>query len=203
MIERIWSKRTAVVTLLFLLIAILLLVMPPEATLGNKVRLVYFHASIAETSIIFFFMSGIASLVYLILKREGAFLRARSFFKVAFYLWILQTVFGAVNMKVIWGNFFWQEPKAKMGLVLLAASLVSYLATELFHTAKAAGSALYLACTGLAVYSLLLASNVFHPENAIFGSDVLAYKVIFVVISLSWFLISLLWSESVYRDIAA
>lgn len=68
MIERIWSKRTAVVTLLFLLIAILLLVMPPEATLGNKVRLVYFHASIAETSIIFFFMSGIASLVYLILK---------------------------------------------------------------------------------------------------------------------------------------
>ncbi|MCX7832449.1 MAG: hypothetical protein N2440_06085 [Actinobacteria bacterium] len=200
MLDYLWNKRIAIISFLFLLIAILLLVMPPEAKLGNKVRLVYFHASIAENSIIFFVMAGIASLIFLFSKGENLFLRAISLFSVGFYLWVFQTILGAVNMKVIWGNFFWSEPKAKMGLILLAFSLVLFVLNEARIFSKKVLSFLFIAMALLAIFGLLFVSNVFHPSNAIFGSDVLAYKIIFVVLVISWFIINLLWSEKIFRS---
>lgn len=201
MLDFLWKKRTFIITLLFFLIALLLLIMPPEAKLGQKVRLVYFHASIAENSILFFVLGGLFSLSYLFKRKEQVFYRATSFFLVGFYLWILQTLLGAVNMKVIWGNFFWSEPKAKMGLILLAISLVVYLLLELKIVSNLLSSLLYLFTSFVALFSLILVSNVFHPKNAIFGSDVLAYKIIFVLLVASWLLINLLWSEKIFKEI--
>lgn len=200
MLNYLWNKRTIIVSLLFLLIAFLLLIMPPEVKLGNKVRLVYFHASIAENSIIFFVMAGIASILFFIRKSENMFLRSASFFSVGFYLWVFQTLLGAVNMKIIWGNFFWSEPKVKMGLVLLSFSLIIYVLAESKAVSKNVLSLFFITMSILAISGLLFVSNVFHPSNAIFGSDVLAYKIIFVALVVFWFVINLLWSEKIFRS---
>lgn len=197
--ETIWKLRTTIVTVCFVLIAFLLAIMPPEATLGQKVRLVYFHASIAENSIIFFVFAAISAVIFLINRGEVFINKAVSFFKVAFYLWIVQTIFGGINMKVIWGDFFWNEPKARMGLILLAVSFVAYIIIEALHDAKIVKSLVFIVTGAAAVSALLLTSNVFHPKNAIFGSDILAYKIIFVLLVVSFFVISYLWSSSIYR----
>lgn len=199
MLEKLWRNRNTVVTLCFIFIAVLLFVMPPEARLGNKIKLVYFHASIAENSIIFFVLSGIFALISLLTGKEKSYKRASSFFYVGFYLWVFQTILGAFNMKIIWGNFFWSEPKAKMGLVLLAVSLLVYLFVEFKPDLKKISSVLFIFMAGAALYGLFLTSNVFHPKNAIFGSDILAYKIIFVAMVVLWFGINYLWSEKLYR----
>lgn len=200
MLERLWNKRTLVVSACFVLAAILLIVMPPEAKLGQKVRLVYFHASIAENSIIFFVLAAAFALGWFARKNAATLARAKSFFLVAFYLWIAQTFLGGLNMKIIWGHFFWSEPKARLGLVLLAASLLVYLAGEALSS-EAVVSTLYVAMGALAVVGLLFTSNVFHPENAIFGSDVLVYKVIFPVLVVLFFVVGLLWSHSILKKL--
>lgn len=197
--ETIWKLRSTIVTACFILIALLLAVMPPEATLGQKVRLVYFHASTAENSIIFFVFAAISAAVYLASRKDSFIMKAVSFFKVAFYLWIVQTIFGAINMKVIWGNFFWNEPKARMGLILLAIAFVAYVIVEALHDGRIIKSITFIVTGAAAIGALLLTSNVFHPKNAIFGSDILAYKIIFVLLVLSFFVISYLWSSSIYR----
>jgi hypothetical protein len=201
MLNFLWKNRTAVITGLFLLIAFLLFIMPPEAKLGNKVRLVYFHASIAENSIIFFVLGGMLAAGYLLNRKENSFLRAISLFLVGFYLWVIQTIIGAINMKVIWGNFFWTEPKARMGLILLVFSLFIYLMVELEKFSKILISVLLISMAILAIVALLFTSNVFHPKNAIFGSNVFAYKVIFVMLVLAWLVINYLWSESIFRKL--
>jgi|GEM_PF-3734792 len=194
-----WKFRNSIITGLFLTIAVLLYVIPPEARLGSKVRLVYFHASIAENSIIFFVLGGVLALVYLFRRNDLSFFRAVSFFLVGFYLWIFQTILGGVNMKVIWGNFFWSEPKARMGLILLAISLFIYLLVEFELFSRLYLSLLLVFMAASAIFGLLFTSNVFHPKNAIFGSNVFAYKLIFVLLVLAWLVINYLWSESIYR----
>jgi hypothetical protein len=175
--------------------------MPPEKDLGSKVRLVYFHASIAENSIIFFVLGGLFALLSFMRKNSEFYGRAVSFFLVGFYLWILQTILGGINMKVIWGNFFWSEPKARMGLILLAISLFIYLLIEFNRSGLVLNRAALILMAVAAIAGLLFTSNVFHPKNAIFGSDVLAYKVIFVLLVAAWIVINLLWSEALFRKV--
>lgn len=200
MLDKLWEKRSVIVTAGLVLIALLLLVMPPEAKLGSKVRLVYFHASIAENAIIFFVLGGVAALLNLLKHDKNRFTRAVSFFSVAFYLWIFQTALGGINMKIIWGNFFWTEPKAFMGLILLFVSLVIYLLIETGISKENFTSFLLIFMALAAIFGLLFTSNVFHPKNAIFGSNVFVYKVIFVLIVIIWFVIVLIWSDSLFRS---
>lgn len=201
MLKRIWENRAFITSTCFLIIALLLFVMPPEKDLGNKVRLVYFHASIAENSIIFFVLSGIFAFLSFIRKNSNFYKRAVSFFLVGFYLWILQTILGGINMKIIWGNFFWSEPKARMGLIILAISLFIYLLVEFNRSSLFMNKIALIFMAFSAIAGLLFTSNVFHPKNAIFGSDVLAYKVIFVFLVATWFVINLLWSEALFRKV--
>lgn len=200
MVERFWEKRKIVVTACFILIAILLAILPPEAELGQKIRLVFFHASIAENSIIFFSAAAIVSAYFLIKKKEDSFYKARSLFTVAFYLWIAQSILGGINMKIIWGGFFWEEPKVRVGLILLAISLIIFLLSEL-EAGKILLSMLYIFTGTLSVLGFLFASNVFHPQNAIFGSDMILYKIIFPIMALCFFIISLTWSISVLKQL--
>jgi hypothetical protein len=201
MFKKIWEKRILITSICFFLIAALLYVMPPEKDLGSKVRLVYFHASIAENSIIFFVLGGLFALLSFMRKNSEFYGRAVSFFLVGFYLWILQTILGGINMKVIWGNFFWSEPKARMGLILLAISLFIYLLIEFNRSGLVLNRAALILMAVAAIAGLLFTSNVFHPKNAIFGSDVLAYKVIFVLLVAAWIVINLLWSEALFRKV--
>lgn len=199
MLETLWEKRSLVVTSCFVVAAALLAILPPEQRLGQKVRLVYFHASIAENSIVFFVLAAVLAVLWLAKRGEATFERARSFFLVAFYLWIVQTILGAVNMKVIWGHFFWTEPKARLGLVLLAASLLVYLADE-FVERREFVSSLFVGMGVLAIVGLVFTSNVFHPKNAIFGSTVLAYKIIFPLLVVAFFVVGLVWSQALLRS---
>lgn len=192
-----WENRLVILTGCFILIAFLLVIMPPEKGLGNKVRLVYFHASIAENSIIFFVLSALVAVYFLISSSKDSQIWSSSAFRVAFYLWIIQTILGGINMKIIWGEFFWSEPKARMGLILLAVALVVYVISEISNS-RTFNSILYILTGASALVALFLTSNVFHPSNAIFGSNVLAYKVIFVLLAPSFFIVSFLWTESVF-----
>ncbi len=202
MLESLWEKRLFLITACFSIIVFLLAILPPEARLGSKVRLVYFHASIAENAIVFFLMAAALAIIYFTSGRERSFLRAKSFFLVGFYLWIFQTILGGLNMKIIWGEFFWTEPKAKMGLVLLLLSVIIYIFSEFLSVASIL-SALYILMGASSVVGLAFTSDVFHPKNAIFGSDVFIYKVIFILLVALFFLISFLWSMSVFKSITS
>lgn len=199
MLESLWQKRLPLITFCFTLLVVLLAIIPPEQRLGAKVRLVYFHASIAENSIIFFLLAALLAVVYFVGRKKESFLRARSFFLVGFYLWIFQIILGGLNMKIIWGDFFWTEPKARMGLILLLISVIIYIAGEVLSSSRLL-SGLYVLMGISAIIGLLFVSNIFHPRNAIFGSDVFIYKVIFVLMVISFFMISFLWSMSIFNS---
>lgn len=202
MFESLWERRLVLITACFSIIVFLLAILPPEARLGSNVRLVYFHASIAENAVIFFLLGAALAIVYFAGRNTKSFLRAKSFFLVGFYLWIVQTILGGLNMKIIWGDFFWTEPKAKMGLALLLLSVIVYIASEVLST-ESILSGLYVLMGVSAIAGLVFTSNVFHPENAIFGSDVFIYKVIFILLVALFFLVSLLWSMSIFKSITS
>lgn len=198
----VWERRLILITACFSVVVLLLAILPPEERLGSKVRLVYFHASIAENAIIFFLLAAALAVVYFAGKNRKSFLRAKSFFLVGFYLWVLQTILGGLNMKIIWGEFFWTEPKARMGLVLLLLSVIIYVASEVV-SAESTLSGLYVLMGVSAIAGLVFTSNVFHPKNAIFGSNVLIYKVSFVLLVALFFIVSVLWSMSIFKSITS
>jgi uncharacterized membrane protein len=164
-----------IVTPVFLAVVVAL-ISPPEKTLGNIAKFIYFHGALSWTGIATYTLAGFLGVLFLLLRKREVFAWADAFQKTAISLWFAHSVIGMVSMQIAWGGIFWQEPR------FLTATLILLITVALYTAARAIGkpwlsSVLYLAAAATTWGLLLNSGRVFHPTNPIMGGQSLSIKI--------------------------
>lgn len=151
------------------------LISPPERTLGNIAKFIYFHGALSWVGIATYTLAGLLGVLFLLLRRETVFIWSDAFERTAIVLWFAHFVIGMVSMQVAWGGIFWQEPR------FLTATLILLITIALYTAARAIGkpwlsSVLYVAAAVTTLGLLLNSGRVFHPTNPIMGGQSISIK---------------------------
>lgn len=156
------------------------LLVPPEKTIHNWVKLVYFHGSIARNAAYFFFLAGLVSLVSF--WRQDLLRWAGSLETVATIFWFIQLALGAYTMKVLWGGFLLEEPKVILAIVYSFLILIFWVVYE-FKSSKLFFKIATIVIGFSLVITVFSARNVFHPQNAIGSSPSVWMRILFEIIT--------------------
>jgi len=188
------SKNSISLLLIFFLFVfgcLLIWLSPSEETLGNLVKLVYFHAAVVYAALFTFLIAGVLGLVYLITSKQKIYLWICAFQKTAFLFWATYFVSSIVLTYLAWGGVGWMEPRFQLAIRILVMVSVVFLLSMWINKPKliaALNSGLFLAI----FYLTSTVQRVFHPSNPIGKSNSLAMKAYAVLILLIFFSISFL-----------
>ena len=99
--------------------AVFLYVEPAEGFPGEVSRILFFHVPTAWVATLAFFLSMIASCVYLITRKLNADFLAQSSAELGFLFCFLATVTGSIFAKATWGSFWNWDPRQTSIVMLL------------------------------------------------------------------------------------
>lgn len=168
---------------LFIALAVLLIVSPAEATLGNVVKIVYAHGAAERISAYAYLLAGGVGLVQLARNRPALARWTRAVTETALVFWLAQFVISLPAQILAWGGLTWSEPRVAGALwILLLTILVYAVALWLDDPSWMAFAA---AANAVIVLVVLRGSiNILHPLNPIIGSDSEAIRVFYGAIVL-------------------
>jgi len=176
-----------VLAALLVLVGALALV-PPEETLGGRIRLVYAHGAGVWAGLAFFVLASVFALLGL---RDRRWLgRALAADLAGAGLWVISLILSLLAMKVVWGGLFLAEPRFLNALRVLGLSL----AVLALHWLLPAGP-LWLRTlapgirTALAFYWILTTKLVMHPDRPVLQAEAVM-QVSFLGVLLGWLLLA-------------
>jgi len=169
------------------LIALVAAFAPLEKTLGERIRLVYFHGAWVWTGKIAFALAGLSGIaaVALSLARSG---RASGWAEASLalgraglFFWLTYLPVSLLVQQINWGGIFWDEPRWRIPAAFGVAAVLVQVALALFDLPWLTG--LINALFGAALWMALgRAENVLHPDSPIFGSGSANMAGIFLVL---------------------
>jgi hypothetical protein len=172
--KTIWALLGGIVTFA----AILLAVAPAEATLGNGIKAVYLHVALTWAGMAGLMVAGLLGLGAAVANRELWYDWAYTIAWVALAFHAGGTAMSVVAGNVNWGAMFWQEPRTRVALSLLAAGAIVQVANSWLPWGRAK-ALLYPALVAYMIASTATTPLVLHPRNPIATSDSAAIKLTF------------------------
>lgn len=158
---------------------------PQEKTLGSLVKLVYLHAGLAYSALLFFLFVLIFSVIPLEVRNRLSLLKSLSF--TALIFWLAYLFSSLLVAYLAWGNVNWSEPRLRIALeIIFAASLFFYL-SFLFEEKGNASLYFYFLFGLVPILLWLTRYSVLHPNNPVGRSTSLAIKVFSYLINLEVF----------------
>lgn len=157
------------VTLLLLYLA------PAEKTLGQWIKLIYFHSTLSYAGIYTFYASGILGLFYAALRRKPLGDWSLELGRGGLLIWAVSTALSLLSMQVIWGGLLWNEPRTIASIVILGIGLGKEFAFS--------GTGILIRSLSNTVFGLmviLVRSNltrIMHPDNPIRSSESTGIRV--------------------------
>jgi hypothetical protein len=165
------ARRVMLVGILILLAVAgyLTWTMPPVLQLGTLVRLVIFHGSSTWVNMAAFTLAGLASLLYVVTRRDPLYRIGAAFRYIAVPWWIVNTMLGLLSSRLAWNSINFAEPRLQATFwIMLAAGIV--LAID-FGFGKRLWSALADVAMAAVLWTLILgARNFVHPDNPVMNS---------------------------------
>ncbi len=174
-------RRSIPLILAALLAAVLglLLLLPPEATLGSTIRIVLLHGALARAGLVAFAAAALMGVALLARPGDnlGSWTLAAQW--TALTVWFAAAATSAVATYLSWGVVIaWGEPRTQgtikiLALAVLLLALVLWIREHRF---------LGLANVVLGAFSwwvVLRATSVQHPENPIGSSPSAFYRIVF------------------------
>jgi hypothetical protein len=149
---------------------ILILITPPEATLGDGIKIVFIHAALIQTGIVGLVVAGLIGIVVLATAHAEIDRWMRSIAIVAVVFYAAGVITSMIAAKVNWGNVFLQEPRMAASLNTLALALIILILTMWLESLPGGVRITGVLQAGLAVYliwSILFTPLLLHPRNAI------------------------------------
>ncbi len=159
---------------------------PLENTLGARVRLVYLHGAWVEAGKYAFGLAALAGLGGLLpLRSQGWQQRWQSLSlalgRSGLFFWLTSLPMSLLVMQVIWGGFFFDEPRWRIPLMFGVVGALLQAGVYLLNSPRLAclanlayGAALWLVLGGL--------TNVLHPDSPIFDSGSQRIEYYFIVL---------------------
>jgi hypothetical protein len=156
---------------------------PEEQTLGQGIKSVYVHVALIWVGMAGLALAGLLGLTVIVWASEkiSSWMQIIGWVGLAFYAAGL--AMSALASKVNWGNIFWQEPRMRAALSMLAAALIVQIVASWVPWLRLRG----LLSSGLIVllaWSTLSAPLVLHPDNPVATSSSLAIQMTFLGLSL-------------------
>ncbi len=195
--NRFWGGLAALVVLL----AVLLVLSPAEATLGNVVKIVYLHGSLERVSTYAYLAAAGLGLAYLVLRRPSLVAWSQGMAEVAIGLWVAEFIISLPAQLLAWGSITLSEPRVNGALWIMALTIVIYI------VGRWIGDKQWMAFAAIAnalVLFLVLRGevNILHPFNPITGSDSPEIKIFYTGIVLTVAAASTLiaWRRAVQVD---
>lgn len=169
----VWLRAAAAAGPVMSLAAALMLV-PPEATLGGRIRLVYAHAGAIWTGLLLYLAASLAAVAAL--RREAGLGRgagldwAMAADVVGTGFLVLGNVLALFAMQSIWGGLFLAEPRflanVKILIMALAAHAVCWAAAS-----PVTRVGVVVGKTAVAYWWVLTTELVMHPDRPVLRGD--------------------------------
>ena len=166
---------------LFVVLAVLLVLSPAEAILGNVVKIVYAHGAAERVATYAYLLAGGLGVAYLALKRESLARWTQAIAETAIVFWLAQFVISAPAQVLAWGAFTLSEPRVASALVILIATASVYVVARWLGDPTWMSFAV-IANAAIFVIVLRGAINILHPVDPIVGSDSPAIKIFYAAI---------------------
>jgi hypothetical protein len=186
---------------------------PPEARLGNVVKLVYVHGALVWLGLLLFSLAGALGLVTLVMRRlcgrtEGARIWVQGTHSAAIAalaVWIAYAVSAMAVTELTWGQVIaWNEPRVRATALILGAALVLTLVVRLIDQPDFA-AAVSLVMGILPWVVVRQAGVIRHPVDPIGSSGSLAIQAFYLLIvvtitGLGATLVAWLWTTAGLRS---
>ena len=174
-----WTITTA----LFILLLVLLVLSPAEATLGNAVKIVYEHGAAQRVASFAYLIAGGLGLAQLGLNRAAIERWTRAVTETAIIFWLAQFVISLPAQILAWGGRTWKEPR------VIGAVWIMVLTALVYVVARWIGDPSWMALAAAANAAIVLvvlkgSINILHPLSPIIESDSTAIKLFYAAIVL-------------------
>lgn len=164
-----------------LLIAIIAAFSPLERTLGERIRLVYFHGAWVWAGKAAFAAAGLAGLVGLIRRSEPWQRASLALGRTGLFFWLTYLPLSLYVQQVNWGGIFWDEPRWRIPLMFGIVGLLLQVGLALMDNLRLSSLANLIFGATL-WWALGNIQNVLHPDSPIFQSDAVRIQAFFVAL---------------------
>ncbi len=193
LLRRFASRRAIPLTLLGLavVVVVLLLLLPAEQTLGNVIKLVFFHGALVQVGLLAFAVAGLLGLAYLLRRSDALYGWLVAAQQAALLIWVLYVLSSMLVTYLAWGvAIAWTEPRVRVTAEILAAAvgfglLAGWVGQRVF-------TALTNMAMGVLAWALVKGAALLqHPLNPIGASSSAAYRWLFPVLLVAVLLMAL------------
>jgi hypothetical protein len=162
--------------------AVLLLLLPPERTLGNTIKAVYIHGALVQTGLLAFGAAGLLGLAYLAWPGESLHQWCLAVQKTAVAVWVAYALSSMLATYLAWGvAIAWNEPRVQASAKVLGVC-VAFLMLVLWVGHRQFTAVVNVVMAALAWWLTKSAVNLRHPFNPIGSSDSVVFKWFFIAI---------------------
>lgn len=170
------SAKSRIIIVVYLVVAaVLLYLAPAEQTLGQKVKLIYFHGMLSNASLYAIYAAGLLGAAHLIFNKTTPGLWSWQVGMISVVTWVIAFALSLVAMQVAWGGLFWSEPRTVVALFIVVLGVGKEILTLNGGTKLKAAANLVFAAAVLALRLNL--GRVMHPDNPIGAADSLAIRL--------------------------
>lgn len=180
------SRRVLILALaLLILLAVLLILSPAEAQLGNLIKIIYLHGALARVGLYALMLAGLPALAYLIRPRSGLLRWSNAIQVAGMSVFIVHFVLSIIPTYETWGVWVaLDEPRTRMTVQIIGVGLLIILVRRLIDDDRLHAIANF--ALGAAVLLLNLRTGVLrHPLNPIGDSTSPAIQLYYAGILLT------------------
>ena len=113
------NRGTAIILIFLIISAVLLLFAPAEQTLGQWIKLIYFHGTLSYAGLYAFYASALLGFAYLVSTRTPLGQWSQEIGLWAVVVWFVSVALSLVSMQVVWGGLYWAEPRTIAAITML------------------------------------------------------------------------------------
>ena len=145
-----------------LLIGIVALFGPEEATLGPSVRLVYLHGAWVMTAEALFILAALIGLIALLTRKDAFHRWSTALGRSGIFYWITYLPLSLFAMRANWNGLFLAEPRFRFAMIFAIVGLLLQLGLYLLNINWLTATANIIFIATLR-YTFAHAENVMHP----------------------------------------
>jgi hypothetical protein len=170
--------------LLVLAMAVLTVLGPEEASLGQNVRIVYLHGAWVLTALVAYIASGVVGLFALLTRKSGAHDWSKALGRTATVFWVTYLPLSLWAMQANWNGLFTSEPRFRIAVIFAIGGVLLQVGLSIINHAIATSAANVVFAAALG-WALSNTSSVLHPPpSPIFNSGIASIEIFFVVLNL-------------------
>ncbi len=167
---------------ILLTFAAIILLVPPEKTLGETIRLIYVHVAFTRAGMYGFYIAGLLGAIVIVLGNPRLQALTQTVTWVSFFLFFVGGIFSIFAQRASWGGLPFSEPRNRTSLQVMAVVIIVLIGNSWIPWIRLRG-VLYLLLAGYVAWVIPRTPLVLHPANAASSSSSPWFRVTFPVLT--------------------